>query len=124
MSTFTSPAPLARRLASLPVPDSYTLLDAARVEKNSQDRWLGGVIMESYPAGQSKIHDPCASGTFRVKSIDAEFAQPMFNAFTAYLGVTCTAASFGPALDDAKRNLSASFVATETVAVERVLVAG
>lgn len=124
MSTFTAPAPLARRLASLPTPDRYTLLDAARVEENPQDRWLGGAIMESYPAGQSHIHDPCSAGTFRVKSIDAEFSQPMFNAFTAYLGATCTAASFGPVLDEAKRNLSAAFVATETVAVERVLVAG
>lgn len=124
MSTLTAPAPTGGQLAPQPVGDPYSLLDAARIVEDGDRRYLGGIFIESYPAGPASIHDPCATGTFRVKSIDAEFAKPNFNAFTAYLGVTCTSASFGPTLEDAKRKLAAAFTATETVAVERVLAAG
>ncbi len=108
--------------APLPVPRRFTLLDAATVITDADGRTANGATIEDYPKAQPSVQEAFASGSARVKAIDGEFTQADVPGFTAYLGVTCTAAGVAPRLGEFRRRLQAAFRAVESTAVERFLV--
>jgi hypothetical protein len=59
--------------------------------------------------------DPCSSGTFRTKAEGTGWDLPVFNAFTAYLPITCsTLTAHSPGFED---RVQLAFAATESFAV-------
>lgn len=107
--------------APLPIPRRFTLLDAATVVTDASGRTANGATVEDYPKAQPSIQEAFASGSARVKAIDGRFTNEDVHGFTAYLGVTCTAAGVAPRLAEFRRRLQAAFRAVESTAVERFL---
>lgn len=110
--------------APLPQPRRYTLLDAAQLIASADERWLAGAWVNGYPSGRPRTHDPCSTGTYRLKSADAGIARPMVGSFTVVVGGSCTAKSIGPAQSWYTDRLSLAFQAVESEAVERMLANG
>jgi hypothetical protein len=110
--------------APLPQPRRYTLLDAAQIVNSADERWLAGAWINGYPSGRPRTHDPCSTGTYRLKSADAGAARPMVGSFTVVQGGSCTAKSVGPDATWYKDRLSLAFQAVEATAVERMLATG
>lgn len=120
----TSPGPLLPLDAPLPQPRRYTLLDAANQAPAINERWMAGAWINDYPAGRPQTHDPCSTGTFRLKAADSGTARPMVSAFTVVIGGSCTAKSIGPDAGWYTDRLTLAFQARESEAVERVLITG
>jgi hypothetical protein len=120
----TAPGALLPLDAPLPQPRRYTLLDAAQLIAPSDERWLAGAWINGYPAGKVQTHDPCSSGTYRLKSADAGSARPMVGSFTVVVGGSCTAKSVGVNQSWYTDRLALAFQAVETFGVERVLATG
>lgn len=117
----TNRPPASVFTAPLPVPRRFTLLDAATVVTDADGRTGNGATIEDYPKAQPSVQEAFASGSARVKAIDGAFTQQDVDGFTAYLGVTCTAAGVAPRLTEFRRRLQAAFRAVEASAVEEVL---
>lgn len=120
----TSPGALLPLDAPLPQPRRYTLLDAANLITPEEDRWLAGAWVNGYPAGRPFTHDPCSSGTFRLKAAEPTDARPMAGSFTVVVGGTCTARSIGSDLSWYEDRLGLWFRAVESEAVERSFITG
>lgn len=125
MSTMiTAPSGLVPLSAPLPQPRQFTLLDAAQLVDPENDRWLAGAWIEGYAPGPAHTHDPCSTGTDRMKADAGIIARPMAGAFTAYLAGECTGAGIGPRADRFVDRLTRVFTAVEAAAVERVFATG
>ncbi len=126
MSAFpiTSPGPLLPLDAPLPQPRRYTLLDAAQLVAAADKRWLAGAWINGYPSGPPQTHDPCSTGTFRLKDADSGTARPMVGAFTVVVGGACTAKSVGVDQTWYTDRLSLAFQAVESTGVERIFITG
>lgn len=110
--------------APLPQPRRYTLLDAAQIVTPADERWLAGAWINGYPAGRPQTHDPCSTGTYRLKNADAGAARPMVGSFTVVVGGSCTAKSVGINSAWYTDRLVLAFQAVESEGVERMLVNG
>ncbi len=120
----TSPGPLLPLDAPLPQPRNHTLLDVARIVPAADERWMSGAWINGYPSGRPQVHDPCSSGTFRLKDASAESARPMTGAFTVVIGGSCTARTIGIDSKWYTDRLGLAFQAVESTAVERTLAEG
>ena len=112
-SILDAPRPVAQPHGLLSVPG--VLQDERRV------RWANGVNMFAFPAQMPWTWDPCASGTFRVKSSESEVASERFDPFGIGLTVTCSRLG---APEDLRERLEAAFDATVSWAVERAISQG
>jgi hypothetical protein len=75
-----------------------------------------------YPPGLPSTWAPCSEGTFRTKADAEGWDLPEFNAFTAYLPITCsTITAHSDGFEDRVR---LAFAATESYAVARELANG
>lgn len=108
----------------LPKPRSFTLLDTVEVVPPADDLWLRGGWIEGFPPGPASTHDPCSSGTDRVKNPAGQIATEVVSPFMAYLFGKCTAQSVGPEPTFWTDRLRLAFEAIEATAVERVLATG
>ena len=120
----TAPGALLPLDAPLPQPRRYTLLDAAQIVTPADERWLAGAWINGYPSGRPQTHDPCSTGTFRLKDADSGTARPMVGSFTVVVGGSCTAKSVGVDQTWYTDRLSLAFQAVEATGVERVFVTG
>jgi hypothetical protein len=103
-----------------PVAPPHSLLKTPGVVKDGPDRWLNGVNIIGYPEETPLLWEPCSEGTFREKDEGGDRPQATFDAFVAYLPVTCS--TFG-AFDLAEQ-AEAVLEATVSMAAEEALVAG
>lgn len=110
--------------APVPSPPLYDLLAAATLVDPASDRWLGGVWTGGDVPGPAYTHDPCSSGTDRVKAGAGEIPDNVAGRFTVYLPGFCTAQGIGPDADFWTDKLKLVFQAHEGRAVERVLATG
>lgn len=117
-----SKPPAAVLTAPLPIPRRFTLLDAATVVTDTDRRTPNGAVIDAYLSAPASVQEAFAQGSARVKSIDAEFAEPEVDGFTVYLGVTCTTAGIAPREQEFRRRLQAAFRAVESTQVEKILV--
>ncbi len=124
MSAILAPAGLVPLDAPLPAPREYDLLAAATIINPSSDRFLGGGWIGGYPPGPAGTHDPCSSGSMRVKDPAGDMGRQMAGAFTVYLAGECTAQAVGPDESWLTDRLKLAFNVYEGAAVERVLATG
>lgn len=106
----------------IPVAPSHSLLATVSIVPSGSDRFGVGGVVWPYPPGLPLTWAPCSEGTFRTKAEATGWDLPEFNAFTAYLPITCstiTAHSAGFA-DRARL----AFAATESFTVARELARG
>lgn len=120
----TSPGPLLPLDAPLPQPRRYDLLSTAQIVPTSDERWMAGAWVNGYPSGRPEVHDPCSTGTFRLKDATGGTARPMVGSFTVVQGGSCTARTVGPDSKWYTDRLALAFQAVESTAVEEVLVSG
>ena len=92
------------------------------VAESVERRWRGGVGVWAFPPDLPSGDDPCASGTFDTKDGGAEYENPNFSAFTAYLPVVCSA--FINDFAELRRRADIVLDATDHHAAEEQLVAG
>jgi hypothetical protein len=85
---------------------------------------MNGAAVWGYPEGTPETIDPCATGTFGVKSEASTFSTPDFAAFTVYLPITCS--SFTVASDPAgfARRAEVALDAITSWALEQALSQG
>jgi hypothetical protein len=124
VTTFTAPAGLVALQAPIPSPRQYDLLAAATLVDPTSNRWLGGGWSGGDVPGPAYTHDPCSSGTDRVKASAGDIAQQMEATFNVYLTGFCTAQSVGPNPTFFTDRLKLAFQVYEAAAVERVLATG
>jgi hypothetical protein len=103
-----------------PVAPPHSLIKTPGVVQDGPARWLNGVNIVGYPADTPSLWEPCSEGTFREKDEGTDRPQATFDAFVAYLPVTCS--TFG-AFDLAEQ-AEAVLEATVSMAAEEALVAG
>ena len=108
----------------IPAPPLYRLLDVATVVEDTNEHWMLGGEVWSYPPQVPSTHDGCSSGTFRSKADGGPIPTPEFDAFTVYLSASCTARGIGNDDAEYRRRAVAAFTATESQAVERELARG
>lgn len=110
------PRPTARPYGILTTPGTI-------VAQDDLVHFMGGVAVDGYPADLPRTHNPCSSGTSRVK--DEGDAQPgdEFSSFTVYLPVSCGGLGIGneAGADLLRRRAIEVFEATEQYGVEREL---
>ena len=85
-TTLGPPIPLD---GPLPVAPPFGLLTAATIVPSDLRFGVGGAIWP-YPPGTPDTWDPCSTGTFRTKNDGENWELPIFQSFTAYLGITCS----------------------------------
>lgn len=109
----------------------YTLLGAARIVPEAEERWANGVSVYPYPDELGAIHDACSAGTFREKGTGGTVPNPEFGAMTVWVAETCSSFGiFGEGLSAAEAQdrfvarASSVFGAVESTAVEREFLAG
>lgn len=124
MTTITAPAGLVPLQAPIPSPRPFDLLAAATLVDPANLRWLGGAWTGGDVPGPANTHDPCSSGTDRVKASAGDIAQQMTGTFNVYLTGFCTAQSIGPDPRFWTDRLEMAFQVYEGAAVERVLATG
>ena len=95
MTTVIAPGNTVQLSAPLPAPRRYTLLDAATIVVPDNDRWLGGGWSEGYPPGPASTHDPCSTGSDRVKTEAGVIATELVGPFSVYLFGKCIVQSIG-----------------------------
>lgn len=110
--------------APLPSPRGDDLLAVARVVSLGDDTWLSGGWSGGAPPGPAFTHDPCSTGTDRVKSGAGEIGSQVSRLFNVYMPASCTAQSIGPDPDAFVQRLRDAFRVYESAAVERVLAMG
>jgi hypothetical protein len=124
MTTIMAPAGLVNLEAPLPSPRQYDLLAAATLVEPTDNRWLGGAWIGGDVPGPAYTHDPCSTGTDRVKAGPGEIPQAMTGRFVVYMPGFCTAQSIGPDPSFFTDRLNLIFRVYEGAAVERVLANG
>ena len=111
--------------APLPAPRPYSLLDVATLASPTNNRWLGGGWIGGDVPGPAHTHDPCSTGSDRIKATPGDIATPeVVGTFNVYLTGMCTAQSIGPDPRYWTDRLKLAFQVYESAAVERVLVTG
>lgn len=110
--------------APIPSPRPFDLLAAATLVDPTTQRWLGGAWTGGDAPGPAHTHDPCSTGTDRVKASAGDIPQQMSGTFNVYLTGFCTAQSIGPDPTFWTDRLRLSFQVYEGAAVERVLATG
>ena len=105
--------------AAAPEPPEYRLLDTALT--TSSRALLGGNIF-SYPPGKARLYPACAEGTFAEKDLDNPWDSPAFLPFGIYYPVQCSAIDLRR--EEVESRARAAFLAVESEAVERELLAG
>lgn len=121
MSTTTLGPPLYID-GPLPVAPSRSLLATATIVPSDSDRFGVGGAVWPYPPGLPTSWDPCSTGTFRTKADGDGWDLPIFQSFTAYLPITCSAiTAHSPGFEDRVR---LAFAATESYAVAFELARG
>lgn len=121
---FVAAAGLVPLQAPLPSPRRFDLLSTVERIEPESDRWLGGAWTEGQTGGPAFTHDPCSTGTDRVKNPSLQAETQTSSAFTVYLPGFCTAASIGPDPRVWTEKLHRAFEIYESAAVERMLVTG
>lgn len=82
-------APL-RVIGPPPVQPPYGLTNTPGTIVSLDDlHFLGGVGVDSYPTEVPLTHDPCSSGSARIKAIGEKPPAPEFGSFTVYIPITC-----------------------------------
>lgn len=104
----------------LPVAPLHSLLAAIQiVPPSDSDRFGVGAEVWPYPPGLPETWAACSEGTFRVKDSGVGWDLPIFQAFVAYLGITCSSiTAHAPGFADRAR---IAFQAKESYAVAREL---
>lgn len=110
--------------APLPSPRLDDLLAVASVVPLGDDTWLSGGWSGGAPPGPAFTHDPCSSGTDRIKSGAGEIASQVSRLFNVYMPAFCTAQGVGTDADAFIGRLRDAFRVYESAAVERVLATG
>lgn len=72
-----------------PLPGSLLGLDGVR-QPAGDDRWMNGIAVWAYPEGTPEAWDPCTTASPPGKSDESSMPTPDFDAFVAYLPVTCS----------------------------------
>lgn len=93
------------------------------IVEQADTHWLAGVVVDSYPTDLPNSHNPCSSGTARVKDVGEDPPKPEFSSFTCYLPVTCSGIGIGDTrgYDLLRNRAREAFVARESYLVEREL---
>ena len=124
MTTITAPAGLVPLQAPIPSPRPFDLLAAATLVDPTNQRWLGGGWTGGDTPGPAHTHDPCSSGTDRVKASAGDIPTQMEGTFNVYLTGFCTTQSVGPNPTFFTDRLRLAFQVYEGAAVERVFATG
>jgi hypothetical protein len=124
VTTITAPAGLVPLQAPIPSPRPFDLLAAATLVDPTNNRWLAGGWTGGDAPGPAWTHDPCSTGTDRVKASAGDIPQQMSGTFNVYLTGFCTAQSVGPEPTFWTDRLRLVFQVFEGAAVERVLATG
>lgn len=105
----------------LPVAPEYRLLSLPGVVQ-AADRELNGVNIWGYPEETPSLWEPCSAGTYRDKESDSNWSQPRFDAFVAYLPISCSTITAAPEVFAMRAE--AVLNATISFAVEQALAQG
>ncbi len=105
----------------LPVAPPFSLVQTATIVPSDLRFGVGGAVWP-YPPGLPGSWDPCSTGTFRAKDAGEEWELPIFQAFTAYLGITCS--TITAHIDGFADRAAIAFAARESFAVARELARG
>lgn len=124
MSTILAPAGLVPLQAPLPSRRPFELVDAAALVDPPNSRWLGGAWIGGDAPGPAYTHDPCSTGSDRIKADAGPIPRQMVGVFDVYLVGFCTAQSVGPDPDFFTERLRLAFQIYESAAVERVFATG
>lgn len=124
MTTIMASTGLVPLEAPLPAPRQFDLLSAAQLVDPTSNRWLGGAWIAGDVPGPAYVHDPCSTGTERVKRNAGDIFTPQTYRFTVYLPAFCTAQSIGPDPEFWTDRLRQVFQVYEGAAVESVLATG
>jgi hypothetical protein len=110
------PRPTARPYGLVTTPGTI-------VSQDDLVHYLGGVAVDSYPADLPSTHNPCATGTSRVKDVGSDPPRPEFSSFTVYLPVDCSGLGIGnmAGAELLRNRARETFEAVETYGVEREL---
>ncbi len=119
-----APAGLVDLQAPVPAPRPFSLLDAATLIDPTSNRWLGGAWVGGYPVGPAHAHDPCSTGTNRIKEMNDPMGEAMTGRFTVYMDAFCTAQGVGTDETWLTDRLKLAFQVYEQAEVERVLATG
>lgn len=103
-----------------PVAPPHSLLKTPGVVVEGPDRWLNGVNEIGYPEDVPSLWEPCSEGTFREKEEGTDRPQATFDAFVAYLPITCS--TFG--WQELQEQAEAVLDATLSYGVEEALAQG
>lgn len=111
--------PKVQRNAPAPQAPRYTLIGAATIADETDERWANGVRLYGYPTELPDLFDQCGDSTqSAAKSDGGTWTNPTFDAFTVSTGIKCTAAGMGPVGELVQRARQV-FTAREAFAVER-----
>lgn len=122
--TISAPRGFVPLQAPLPSPRPFGLLDAATLVDPTNQHWLAGGWTGGDAPGPAYTHDPCSTGTDRVKAAAGDIPRQMSGTFNVYLSGFCTAQSVGPNPTWWTDRLRLAFQVYEGAAVERVLATG
>lgn len=103
-----------------PVAPPHSLIKTPGVVQDGPARWLNGVNVIGYPSDTPLLWEPCSEGTFREKDEGTDRPQATFDAFVAYLPVTCS--TFGAA--ELPEQAEAVMEATVSMAAEEAISQG
>lgn len=73
-----------------PPPRRYPFGLLSVADEVAEGRWGMGAQIDQYPPDLPLAHDPCSSGSTRIKSSGSIISRPIFGAFDGYVPVTCT----------------------------------
>lgn len=124
ITPFVAPVGLVNLQAPLPPPRRFDLLHSLDIIEPTDDRWLGGAWTEGQTGGPAFTHDPCSTGSDRVKQPSIQAGTQTSGVFTVYLPAFCTAVSVGPNPEFWTAKLEKAFRLYEGAAVERILATG
>jgi hypothetical protein len=119
-----APGGLVDLLAPVPSPHPFGLLDAATLVDPTGNRWLTGIWTGGYPVGPAHTHDPCATGTLRVKETNGPLGTQINERFVVYMDAFCTAQGVGVDAGWLTDRLELAFQTYEKIEVERALATG
>lgn len=109
----------------LPVAPPRSLLSVPGVLQEPGDaRWMNGAAVWGYPEGLPQTQDPCATGTFEVKSDASTFSTPDFAAFVVYLPITCSSFTVASDPEGFARRSEVALDAITSYALEQALSQG
>lgn len=116
-------APL-RVVGPPPTPPKYGLTTTpGTIVDQSDPHYLAGVLVDGYPADMPRQHNPCSSGSERIKATGEDPPTGEFSSFTVYLPVTCSGLGVGDerGVQLMRDRATVAFRARETFGVEQEL---